>query len=152
MRRTIGPWPAVVLALAAWSPLGCGGDGGESSGAGLAGGEWRLEAFLDGAAATPVLEGPRPWLQFHADFLESGDSLLVGNGGCGDFAASWTVAGEGRLEIGLAFREWPECGADLRVQEDSLLARLAEVATFQLASDSLWLKEEPGGRGLLLLR
>jgi hypothetical protein len=152
MRRNIGPRSVALLALAAGSLLGCGGDGGGSPGTGLADGVWHLAAFLDDAASTPALEGPRPWLQFHADFLESGDSLLLGNGGCGDFAASWTVPDAGCLGIDLAFREMPSCGAALRAQEDSLLARLAEVSTFQRVSDSLWLRDEASGRGLLLSR
>jgi len=132
------PHPAAVaVAYDGGTLYGCGGDPATL----LCGDEWVVEEF----AGAAVVEGSRMTLNFRAD------GRLSGRSSCNEYAAAYSLTGEG-LAVSNAARTKKLCEPSLMRQEEAFLELLTNVMRFTLSSDGALVLHAGDGRAMTARR
>ncbi len=107
---------------------------------GLGGTKWDVVNLNNGKqAVVSVLEGPKLTLAFGAD------NRVGGNSGCNTFSGTYE-SGDGKLTIGPLASTMMACPepAGVMEQEAQYLAALQKAATYEIAGDTLTIRDAEG--------
>ncbi len=142
MNRTTRHLLALVLAIPGYGLPAAAGERNR-----LAGTQWVLVSFVEGATALPPAEGTRSTLEFSA-----GEPPVVsGDAGCNSYLGAYKLEGS-KLSFGRFETTKVSCRPEITEHEDRVLRALGAAGTFELAGSRLTISYDQGRRALVFAR